>query len=245
MVWSRSGQGEGMNNLFKALVAASFCFVGTASLAATLNFDSTSTSSNSPPTGASATADFTFTDSGLGVVDVSILITNTTGTIASFGAGATTSKLTGIGFDLPEFTFLSIVAGSFTTTGFLDTLSPPGDTDLPPFGGFDVAVKDNSNFQGGNANGALPENNSTTVSFDLNISGSSLANAAALNAAFLSGLADGSLGAVARFQQVNAGAGSDKLLFNPPPPAPVPLPAGAVLLLSAVGGMAFLRRNRA
>ncbi|NJO94023.1 MAG: PEP-CTERM sorting domain-containing protein [Hydrococcus sp. RM1_1_31] len=82
---------------------------------------------------------------------------------------------------------------------------------MNPFGTFDVAVLDNNNFEGGNANGALPQGQSTSVSFLL--SGTNLL-ANTVESDFFTGFSDGSLKAVARFQQVNAGAGSDKLLLE-------------------------------
>ena len=238
-------------SLLSSVLATGSFIIGSSLLAApadafTISFDSTSTSSNSPATGASASVDFSFTQQGSDVL-LNLDITNTTGTIASFGSGATTSKLTGIGFDL--LGGLNAIAGSFTSSGFLNVLAleGSGDTSLNPFGSFDVAVLDNNNFEGGNANGALPQGQSTSVSFLL--SGTGLV-AGDLESDFLAGFNDGSLQAVARFQQVNAGAGSDKLLYNPPTPQPetpasVPEPSTLIGLMLTGGAFKALRRKQA
>lgn len=215
-----------------AAALASVLMAGSAS-AITLNFDSTSISSNSPATGASGSVVLSFADEG-GDVRVTADITNTTGTITSFGEGATESKLTGFGFDLVAG--VSYIDGSFTTTGYLDTLIE--DAELSPFGTFDIAAADNNNFLGGNANDALPQGMSTQVSFLFDTT----LDALGLDSAFAAAFNDG-LKAVMRFQQVNAGEGSDKLLYQPP--APVPLPAAGWLLFGALGGLAFLRRKTA
>ncbi len=182
----------------------------TAAQAFGIQFGPNSTSSNSPATGASAFVDFTFTQFG-NDVQIGLDITNTTGDII-FGDGATSSKLTGIGFDLGGFQALdalnlSLVNGSFTNTGFLNTLIP--NAAFNPFGTLDVGIADNNNFLGGNANGALAEGQSTTAS--IVVTGTSPLVASVLENLFLTGFSDGSVDIGARFQQVNAGAGSDKL----------------------------------
>jgi hypothetical protein len=143
----------------------------------------------------------------------------------------------------------SYVANSFMASTSFDTLIE--DAPAPPNGTLDVAFADNNNFTGGNANGALVQGQTETVSLLL----STALDATAYKAAFAAALNNG-LTAVMRFQQVNAGAGSDKLLFGGtvptgpgpgpgpgPNPAPVPLPAAGWMLLAALGGMAFWRRR--
>ena len=141
-----------------------------------LVFGANSTSSNDPLTGAAGTVGFTFADDISGDVLVTLDIENTTGD-TTFGDGATSSKLTGFGFDLdPAFgaTFNGVVsAGSFLDTHIANAA-------FNPFGTLDVAFADNTNFLGGNANGALPENDTDTISFLL----SSSKNAADLGADF-------------------------------------------------------------
>ncbi|MBF9032161.1 VPLPA-CTERM sorting domain-containing protein [Rhodobacterales bacterium HKCCE3408] len=219
-----------------AAVAALFALGGTAASAVTLQFGESATSSNSPPTGASGTVEMTFSDIGAGLVELSMLITNTTGDTI-FGAGATASKLTGVGFDL--LSGVSYVAGSFSGGTYLDTLII--NAALPPFGIFDIGVADNGNFLGGNANGALPQGLSDTVTMRL----SSSLLAADLDAAFASGFTSGDLAASLRFQQVNAGEGSDKLTDPTVDMSPVPIPAAGFLLVAGLGGLAVLRRRAA
>lgn len=219
-----------MNNTARTLITSSALAVGLSFLTSTqaqastfsLNFDSTSQSSNNPATGAAATIDFGFADAGAGVVNLTLGIKNTTGE-TNFGAGATSSRLTAVLFDLVPN--VSYQAGSYSGTSFFpnvvgqtsgrpserqDILNPLLNDSLNPFGTFDVAISNDDNIEGGNANNALlPTDGTTTLSLNL-LTGS--LNAAALETAFLNGFSDGSLRFAARFQQVNAGAGSDKLL---------------------------------
>ncbi len=226
-----------MKNTFSTLVGASTLAVGMtlttmagSAQAFVVNFGPESTSSNSPATGASASVEFSFTQSGTDVL-LELDITNTTGLIPSFGDGATTSKLTGIGFDLVAGT--SYVDDSFASDGFLDTIIQ--NADAQPFGTLDIGIADNNNFNGGNANGALPEGVSTTVSF---LIGENL-DASVVENAFFTGFSDNTLGLVARFQQVNAGEGSDKLSGGEVVPEPLTiLGAGAAISF----GTAFKRK---
>ncbi len=226
------------------------CLISVVSLAATpahagslfaLEFGANSTSSNTPPTGASGSVGFMFADEG-GDVRVTLEIENTTGS-PRFGGNATSSKLTGFGFDL--LTGVSYVVDSFVRDTDGHFTRPLLNADAQPFNSLDFAVADNNNFNGGNANGALPENDSANVGFLLD----STQNAAALGAAFQTAFFSvPTLQASLRFQQVNAGVGSDKLLFNPlisnSPPIVTPLPAGLLLILSALGVIGLLARRR-
>ncbi|MEP6065647.1 MAG: VPLPA-CTERM sorting domain-containing protein [Paracoccaceae bacterium] len=204
--------------------------------------DGTVASSNATPTGSSATIGFDFSDL-MGDVRLTLTIDNDTDD-TNFGAGASEGTLTAFGFD--------VVAGaifdSFTGGANLDTLiqddgfnsNAPGVNKAQ----FDLVAADNSNFLGGNANNALPEGQIDTVLFDFE----TLLSATDLAAQFEAGFADGTLKAGLRFQQVNAGSGSDQLVFIPPvnnnpPPSPVPLPAGVPLLLTGLVGVGLLRRR--
>ncbi|MGB7521152.1 MAG: hypothetical protein WA896_16105, partial [Spirulinaceae cyanobacterium] len=102
------------SSLFAAttIAFASSVLVPTSAQAFSVQFGQNSTSSNSIATGASAFVDFSFTQVG-NDVQIGLGITNTTGDTI-FGAGATSSKLTGIGFDL--LAGLSVVNGSFANT---------------------------------------------------------------------------------------------------------------------------------
>ena len=199
-----------------SVALVSSVLVPTAAQAFSIQLGPGSQSSNNTPTGASALVDFTFTQMG-NDVEIGLNITNTTGVLPAFGDGATTSKLTGIGFDLGGFQALdalglSLVGGSFTNTGFLDTLIE--DAAFQPFPSLDVGIADNNNFNGGNANGALPEGQSTTAS--IKVTGTNPLIAGVLENLFLTGFTDGTVDIGARFQQVNAGEGSDKLLGGDP-----------------------------
>ncbi len=229
-----------MKNSFSTLVGASTLALGMAlttmagsAQAFVVNFGPESTSSNSPATGASASVDFSFTQSGTDVL-LELDITNTTGLIPSFGDGATSSKLTGIAFDLVAGT--SYVDGTFIGSSYLDTIIQ--NADAQPFGTLDIGIADNNNFNGGNANDALPEGVSTTVSF---LIGQNL-NASVVESAFFTGFSSGDLGLVARFQQVNGTniqGGSDKLSGGEVVPEPLTiLGAGAAISF----GTAFKRK---
>ncbi|MEB3355724.1 MAG: PEP-CTERM sorting domain-containing protein, partial [Synechococcales bacterium] len=65
------------------------------------------------------------------------------------------------------------------------------------------------NFLGGNANGALSEGQTTTASIKLSLAEAK--NAQQIEEAFFAALSQNVLNVGVRFQQVNAGAGSDKL----------------------------------
>lgn len=205
----------------------------------TLDFDGDSISSNPTLTGASGAIGFSFADEG-GDVRVTLDITNTTGQ-TTFGAGATSSKLTGFGFDLLDGVAFG---GDFGTEGFLDTLIL--NAKFKPFDSLDVAVADNKKFNGGNANGALATGASTTVDFLLDTD----LNAASLGDAYLQAfLVSNTARAGLRFQQVNAGKGSDKLIYVGTPPggivAGVPVPAALPLLATALAAFGLIGRRQA
>jgi hypothetical protein len=218
-------------------LAASLVVGATGASAATLNFDNTtSVSSNNPFTGASGSLMLTFMDTALvGVASVFASVTNTTGVGTAFGAGATISTLTGVGFDF--LTGVTYVSNSFLGGSIFDTLILGADAQ--PFDTLDIAIADNNNYNGGNANNGLSEGSSDTASFRLNYT--DYTNAAALDAAFGSAFAAGTLQASMRFQQVNAGAGSDKLNYAP---SVVPLPAAGWLLLASIAGLFAAKRRK-
>ncbi len=179
-----------------------------------------SQSSNSSKQGVSSFIDFDFTQSGSDV-ELTLNITNTTGlttdplgnTLTAFGEGSTTSKFTGVTFDI--LSDLSVNTGSFNAGTAFDSIST--NNNFSPFsnqvGNFDVAIADNNNFEGGNANFALAEGGFDMVSFLL--TGTSLI-ASDVEAGFLSGFQDGSLNFATRYQQTING-GSEKLLAQPAP----------------------------
>lgn len=199
---------------------------------------------NAQPTGASTLLTFDFSEivGNPSAIKVDLQIKNTTGSPV-FGAGATESKLTGIALDLlPNLTASSFVGDQYFDT-FLTNVS------FSPYGNFDIAVADNNNFLGGNANQALPQGATSQISFVL--SGFAPGKTAAeLEAEFLSAYSNksDSIDIAARFQQVNAGEGSDKLLGGTPgddddDEVTVPEPA-TVLGLSLIGGVFATRRRK-
>ncbi|MEL6160906.1 MAG: PEP-CTERM sorting domain-containing protein [Cyanobacteria bacterium J06554_11] len=216
----------------------------TQAIAFTYSLDSTSHSSNATATGASATVDFNFTDIGTGKVQLDLDFVNTTGTLTSgsFGEGATSSKLTGIAFDI----FSDITVESYTLTGKLDTFTT--DVRFNPFskqvGTFDIGFADNKKFVGGNPNGALASGESASATVVLHAP----QNAVDLRERFRAAFESEGLNIAARFQAVNAGSGSDKLLggtvdpFNPPP-KDIPEPA-VVSGLGLMLGFMKVRKKR-
>lgn len=212
--------------------------LATTAHALTLTFDEYSSSSNTPATGASGVADLVFTDLAAGTVRITATVSNTTDT-TTFGAGATEAQLTGFGFDLlGGVSWIGTgVAGSFLDTTLTNAA-------FSPFGVLDLAFADNTNFLGGNANSALPEGQTDTIVFDLTVG--SYGNAAGLESAFTSALYSGDIDAGLRFMQVNAGAGSDKLLWGAAPTTltPMPIPASGVLMIAGLGALAAIRRRR-
>lgn len=194
-------------------------------------------------TGATATLDFDFVQQGNNVL-LNLGIVNTTNGTA--GLGATQATLVGVAVDLlaGPVTSFAYNAGSSAFTNTYNNLNIPGS-----FGSivFDYGIRSEGpgNFVGGNPQQGLTAGQSAVVSFLL--SGSSALNAAAVEQSFFSGYSSGSLSAAGRFQQVDAGGGSDKVLGgNPtpdnPPSAAVPEPASMLGMLAA--GAMFLNRKK-
>jgi hypothetical protein len=206
----------------------------------TYTFGDASRSSNSTATGAAATVNFDFIDLGNDQVQLNLEFLNTTGQ-STFGAGATSSALTGIAFDI----FDDISVASHNLNGNLDTLL--SDVALNPFGNFDIGFADNNNFAGGNANGAVDTGENSLATLVLNRS----ADADTLRERFRRGFSSAELNLAARFQQVNAGAGSDKLLggsisdpFSPPEePREIPEPTAMGSLALLIGYLKLRRRS--
>ncbi len=215
----------------------------------TYKFGADSESSNSPATGAAATVKFDFQDLGNDQVQIDLQIKNTTGE-EIFGVGATTSKLTGIAFDM--FDELSLVSSNLGAE--LDTLLT--NVSFQPFsntvGDFDFALADNNNFEGGNANGALAEGltNSVSLVFD-GLNGESVEE---FRTRFEAAIKAEDLHIAARFQQVNENL-SDKLLGGTivdgsPDPDPtsdtaqVPEPSSLLGLGLFAGGSLILGKRK-
>lgn len=233
----------GMRTFGRALVlACGVALTAGAASALTLNFvELTTQSSNTPHTGASGKVEMVFSNLGTGEFKIDFTISNTTGTPV-FGDGATESKLTGFGFDiLSTSSILSHTLGTVFDT-FIQNAA------LPPFGTVIAAFANDGNFQGGGPQGALPQGQSES-GLSVTLSDSNYADAAALKTAMALGFGNGDLDAVMRFQDVNAGEGSDKLKYiglgGPGDvTTPVPVPAAMWLLLTALGGLGLMRLRR-
>jgi hypothetical protein len=179
-------------------------------------------------TGASASLDFNFSQSGVDTF-LELGIRNTTD--GSLGLGATQATLVGVGFELPtpapSFTYDPLLS-TFTQTYFNQNAT------LQPYGTFDIGIRSNSNgngtFAGGNPQQGLTAGQSTTVRFTF-----ANQNAANLATSFQTLFANSTNAnplIVGRFQQVNAGGGSDKVVGGLTPEA-VPSPPIVLGMLTA------------
>lgn len=216
----------GFGLLATSMALASSVVSANAAQALTLNFDHTSTSTNDPATGASAQVDFDFVDVA-GGVQLDLTLLNTTGQLDdSFGLGATHSEFVAFGFDVSDsissYTYDNL-SSSFTRLFGDANLNPTveGDAVIGGAGSqnvFDIGIRvpnaqgnpTAGGFQGGSPSGGLNPGESAQVSFFLNTSD----NAQAVEQAFADLFNGQEFRAVARFQNVNAGGGSDKLLVN-------------------------------
>lgn len=163
-------------------------------------------------TGATAFLDFDFVDTIQGVL-LNLGIKNTTNGTA--GLGATQATLVGVALDLlggaPSYD-----AGTSAFTKTYTNVSIPGLNNNQSFD-FGIRSAGNGNFVGGNPQSGLTAGQSSSVSFLLSgITG----NAAQVESSFFQGFKDGTLKAAARFQQVNAGGGSDKVMAGEAVPEP-------------------------
>lgn len=251
----------GSSLLATSIALTSSLVSANAAQALTLNFDSTSTSTNDPATGASAQVDFDFVDVA-GGVQLDLTLLNTTGQ-SSFGAGATNSDFVAFGFDVSDsissYTY-DYLSSSFTRLFGDASLNPTveGDAVISGAGGqniFDIGIRvpnaqgnpTAGGFQGGSPSGGLNPGESAQVSFFLNTSD----NAQAVEQAFANLFNGQEFRAVARFQNVNAGGGSDKLLVNRIPngdpddngDVSVPEP-GTLAGLALIGGSLAAARRR-
>ncbi|MBD2198200.1 MULTISPECIES: cistern family PEP-CTERM protein [Calothrix] len=195
-------------------------------------------------TGASALLDFNFSQFADNQVKLNLDITNTTdGTKGDFKA--TEATLVGLAFDADNFDpgapvgFNSYNPG---TSGFTKLWVKGIDTpSLPPYGDFDVAISPPRNtFAGGNPQDGLTAGQFTTVSFlfDTSLSADELSDA------LENGFLNQAFRIAGRFQQVNAGGGSDKVLGGIVKGGePVPEPTTIAASLLALGGLGLFKKK--
>lgn len=197
-------------------------------------------------TGSTANLDFSFVQSGADVL-LNLGIKNTTnGTV---GLGATQSTLVGVALDLlgggvTSYSY-NAMGSSFTNT--YKNVSIPGSFGNTAFD-FGIRSAGNGNFVGGNPQQGLTAGQSTLVSFLLKGSGS--LSAANVESSFLSRFSSGAMSVAGRFQQVNAGGGSDKVLggvvetppSNEPPAEAVPEPT-TMMGLATAGALLFGKKK--
>ncbi|MEB3293449.1 MAG: hypothetical protein VKJ24_09830 [Synechococcales bacterium] len=179
-------------------------------------------------TGASAAVNFNFLQIG-DKIQLDVTLNNTTNGKA--GLGATQATLVGLAFDAPTLWDLSLKTPGGSFTKFWE------DVDLNPFGTFSYGISpDRNSFGGGNANTGIKVGDAAIkMSFDLKGTGLTAETA---SKQFTDLFKSGTAQMATRFQQVNAGGGSDKVKGQlmiaevPPPKKKVPEPALGVGLLT-------------
>jgi hypothetical protein len=191
-------------------------------------------------TGASASLDFNFSQSGTDTL-LNLGITNTTN--GSLGLGATQATLVGVGFDLPTptpaYSYDSLTS-TFTQIYFNRSAT------LQPYGTFDIGIRStgSGNFTGGNPQQGLISGQSTMVQFTFVNQ-----TATSLETSFQTLFAGSTYSTpliVGRFQQVNAGGGSDKVVGGLAPQSQaVPAPPAVLGMLTAAAlGLSKRRKQQ-
>ncbi|MDB9313652.1 PEP-CTERM sorting domain-containing protein [Spirulina sp. CS-785/01] len=251
----------------------------------TLGYNGYFGSTNDPATGASATIDFSFTDQADGSISMELLLTNTTEKSemgeALTTAGATDSKFLSAGLDWSGgdlYSYLDVQEVTLGSPAFdelvrNDSSLKGGTSSSTAINGdgwgdvslnsktFDIGLITNKNLSaGGSPKDGLDAGASETVTF--NLAATNFDNASALEQWFKDGFVeDGYLSTAARFKDVNAGAGSDKLMggnvqeyfdytrslneepVSAPEPVEIPEPGTVLALGSVMFGAAGVRRR--
>ncbi len=217
------------------LALASSTFTAAPAQAFGLSINPQFGTTNGIGTGATAQLDFSFVDTVEGVL-LNLGIKNTTdGTV---GMGATSATLVGVAFDLLSGVTAPSTGYSAGSSAFTRYFSNPSIPGLNNNNSFDVGIRSagTGNFVGGNPTAGLTAGQSGLVSFLLS---GTTGTAAQVESSFFQGFKDGSLKAAARFQQVNAGEGSDKVMAGEAVPEPATM--GGLLL---GGGLLAKWRSR-
>ncbi len=223
------------------LAIASSMFASNPAQAFSLSINPTNGSTEN--TGASALLDFNFVQDGSNV-KLNLGIKNTTN--GTLGLKATQATLVGVGFDLPAFVKSAFNYNSGYNAGISAFTTLYKDAALQPYGTFDVGIRSagSGNFAGGNPTAGLKAGESATVSFLF-----TGMTASAVESAFKTGISNGSLDVVGRFQQVNAGGGSDKVIGGLLPESggggnSAAVPEPTTMLGAMAAGGALLGRKR-
>ncbi|NEQ38690.1 MAG: PEP-CTERM sorting domain-containing protein [Okeania sp. SIO3I5] len=246
-----------MNKTFSTLISSSLLAAGLAAgssliaapsaSAFTLKFEHSNGSTNNNPTGAYAKVDFNFSEVG-NDVQLQLDVTN----------GPVQSKLMAFGLDwtLGDLaTEFGITATNNSGNNFFKHIvlddSLNGNTKVNGVNNQnlsdinDIFFSKNSNIDGGNPNGALEENKSTTISLTLDTNMSATDTEQWFEDAFN----NNTILAAARFQSVTSAGLSDKLIgglyedLNSGPRVQVPEPS-SIAALAFIGGGMFLSRRR-
>jgi hypothetical protein len=208
------------------LTASIYSITSAVALATPIDLIITSTSQTSTEnTGVTGQLQITFSETAAG--DFMTLVVENTSPAATGG------RLTAAGLEIPSLPFAPIFApggqGSYLDQLDYNVSVSPGSLDAP--GGYDLMFTSDNNFEGGSPQGAIGGGESETLTLFL---GDTPATPASLETLFANFYANNTgLIAIARFQAIEPGGRSDKVV--------VPEPAALLMLL---GVPLFASRRR-